>query len=78
MTWKKEFPEEAGWYWFYGYQYGRYRGPTPEKPRLMLIEVRKVINGFMYVGNGAFMYKKEVEEPHFQKVILPELPRLED
>ncbi len=73
MKWTTEFPQEAGWYWFYGYRYGK-KSIAFIKPELILVEVRKCVNGFMYVGNGVFIYKKEVEEPHFQKVILPKLP----
>ena len=69
MKWTSEWPEKKGYYWFYGY---RWYGET--KKELIFVEVRKTSNGFIYVGAGQFIYKSEVEEPLFQKVILPELP----
>lgn len=77
MEWSTRFPQSKGLYWFYGYRYGK-NSFFKHEPELILVEVRKVSNGFMYVSNGQFIYKKEVEEPHFQKVILPELPRMEE
>lgn len=80
MKWLTEFPQSEGWYWFYGYRYGKYWGTgenrTLNKPELMLVEVNKCANGFMYVANGAFMYNSEVEKPHFLEAVVPELPRL--
>ena len=76
--WSKTWPEKEGLYWFYGYRYGKYFSSQKElnEPELVLMEVTKIANGFMYTGDGQFMYESEVEEPHFQKVILPQLPDL--
>ena len=77
--WTTEFPTEEGYYWFYGYRFGKDRGfGKKNKPELMFTEVREVANGMMYVANGNFMFPNEVEEPHFQKVELPEFPKMED
>lgn len=78
MDWKQEFPKEEGYYWFYGYRHGKKSYSKDNKPELMLIKVRKIQNGFMYVGNGQFVYESEVECPHFKKADLPELPKLEE
>jgi len=44
--WKRGFPIEEGYYWFYGYLFGR---PTRgEKPRLEQFQVRRVSNGLLY------------------------------
>ncbi len=75
--WITEFPTEEGKYWFYGYRYGKYSDKAKtqkNKPELMYVEINKCANGFMYVASGHFMFRNEVEEPHFQKVDLPELP----
>ena len=69
--WSTKFPQEEGFYWFYGYRF-----KEENKPELMLVKVWKCANGFMHVADGHFMHKSEVEEPHFLKVILPELPNL--
>ena len=74
--WTKTFPKEEGLYWFYGYRYGKESCGYPCKPELMLLKVREISNGFMYAADGQFMYEKEVECPHFQKVDLPELPKI--
>ena len=76
MKWSKKWPKKAGNYWFYGYRYGKESCGTPNDPELVFMKVRKISNGFMLIGNGQFMYESEVEEPHFQKAILPELPHL--
>ncbi len=81
LMWSTEFPQEEGLYWFYGYQRGKWWGTgenrTLNKPDLMMVEVRKCANDFMYVANGQFMFESEfVEEPHFQKAVIPELPKL--
>ena len=73
--WSTEFPQEEGWYWFCGYRYGKMWGDRVNKPELIFVEVSKCVNGLMYAANGTFMFKSEVEEPHFQKAILPKLPK---
>jgi len=61
--WKKEYPEEVGWYWCYGnFAYNELRHTVAEwkaKFRMTPVEVRKVGNGFMYVGMGTFLFPKE-------------------
>ena len=75
--WTTEFPTKPGNYWFYGYRYGKYDfNGEKRKLELMYCEVHKAANGFIYIANGQFVYKSEVEEPHFQEVILPELPTM--
>ena len=73
--WTTEFPQSEGLYWFYGYRYGKKDYPKDNKPELMLVKVLKCSNGVRYVADGQFMFESEVKEPHFQKVILPELPK---
>lgn len=69
--WTKEFPTKAGWYWFYGYRYGRVSCGSEETPRLMTVKVDTCNDGFVYIADGQFMYKSEVEEPHFKKLDEP-------
>ena len=78
MKWTKEWPKEEGYFWFYGYRHGKIFCGSKEHPVLILVEARKnAFSQFSYVGDGQFMYKSEVEEAHFQKAILPELPKLD-
>jgi hypothetical protein len=73
--WITKFPQKEGLYWFYGYRYGKISCGHKCEPELMLVKVSKCANGFMHVADGQLMFESEVEEPHFQKVILPELPK---
>ena len=75
--WSTEFPKEEGEYWFYGYRYGKISCGREEEPELMFVEVRKTSNGFLFIAAGQMMWESEVEEPHFMKVDLPELPKME-
>ena len=74
--WSSEWPTQKGMYWFYGYRYGKFFGNQKNDPELLLLTVRKISNGFMYTADGQFVYESEVEEPYFQKAILPEIPKL--
>lgn len=76
--WKKEFPTKPGRYWFYGYRYGKISRGYKQDPELTLVKVSKISNGVMYISDGQFMHKKEVECPNFKLVDLPELPELDD
>lgn len=76
QKWSTKFPTEEGLYWFYGYRYGKISCGFKCEPELMCLKVAKCSNGFLYVADGNFMYKSEVEEPHFIKAELPELPKL--
>lgn len=76
MKWTTKFPTKEGSYWFYGYRYGKMFGAKINKPEWMIVKVSKCANGFMYVAEGQFIFEKEVEEPHFAPVELPEFPEL--
>jgi hypothetical protein len=75
--WTTEFPKEKGEYWFYGYRYGKISVGRECEPELMFVEVIKSSNGFLYNAAGQMMWESEVEEPHFKKADLPELPEME-
>jgi len=72
--WKRKFPKKAGFYWFYGVRFGNTELSKNNKPKLMLVKVRKIRNGFMYIADGHFMYESEEKDYYFQKVEMPELP----
>jgi hypothetical protein len=84
--WQDTFPQEEGYYWFYGWRFDRINRITgkpntgkPDKPRLHLVDVRKASNSFMYVTDGNFMYESEISSGgKWLKATLPELPNLED
>lgn len=75
-NWSTKFPEKEGDYWFYGYRYGKISCGTKCEPEWMHLKVRKCANGFLYMADGQFMYKQEVEEPHFIEIEFPETPKL--
>jgi len=43
----------------------------------MLVDVRKVQNGFLIVANGQFMHESEIEEALFCKTDYPKIPKME-
>jgi len=69
--WTNEFPTKPGWYWFYGYRWGRISCGHEEKPELMTVKVSTIKNGFLYVADGQFMFESEVEDAHFKKLDEP-------
>ena len=69
--WTNEFPTKPGWYWFYGYRWGRISCGNKETPRLMTVRVDKVNGGYIYIADGHFMYESEVEDAHFKKLDEP-------
>ncbi len=73
--WTNKWPEEEGFYWFYGYRFGKIVCGAKAEPELVMMNAYKISNGFMYVDMSGFMYESEVEEPYFQKAIIPELPK---
>lgn len=74
MEWTKEWPEEEGWYWFYGYRYGRESCGSKNNPEYMMMKCWKVSNGYMMVGDGSFVHKSETEEAYFLKITPPKQP----
>ena len=67
--WITEFPEEEGWWWFFGHRFGLNGiGELSGAPELCPVKVRVVRNGHMYIADGSFMYKSEVLYPHFKKM----------
>lgn len=70
IKWTTEFPKQEGNYWFWGYRCYKC------EPEWMVLKVRKCANGFVYMAEGQFMYKSEVEEPHFAPITLPDFPEL--
>tara|TARA_R110002096_G_scaffold327284_10_gene521340 strand:- start:4487 stop:4735 length:249 start_codon:yes stop_codon:yes gene_type:complete len=70
---KTEWPDKAGYYWFYGYRYGKSRGESDNDKELILCNVVKISNGLMVIGDGQSVWKSEVEEACFIPATLPEL-----
>ncbi len=80
MKWTKKFPTRAGMYWFYGYRYGKARIILPDNEKeFMLVKVAFDGTGeCMYIANGQFIDKSEVEEALFCKTEYPEIPKWEE
>ena len=75
MNWKKGFPTKEGFYWFYGYRWGKISMGENQKPKYYFVDVGKTSNGFMYIADGNFMFESETEEAYFQKIIFPSPPK---
>ena len=73
---RTDWPEEVGFWWFYGYRYGKGVVGREHQPELMFCEVIEISNGLIVKADGQFMYKNEVEEPNFIPATLPELINL--
>lgn len=69
--WMKEWPEEAGYYWFYGWCS---RLTIKGLPKIHFVRVREAINGVSLATEGRFLYKSDGARGVWQKVSLPELP----
>jgi hypothetical protein len=76
--WTKTWPKKNGFYWFYGWRFGKYNDfvtGKPEEPEISFVEVRKVSNGFLHITNGYTL--EEDADGMWLKVNLPELPKLD-
>jgi hypothetical protein len=77
-NWIKQFPEEPGWYWFYGVRYRAKDGYPNREPELYTVKVNAINNGFTYVANGQFMYESEVGDYRFCPMEVPDtLPEID-
>lgn len=76
--WIEGLPDIPGFYWLYSYRYGKNENSMhgPNDPELILIEVVEIANGVLIIGDGQFVSKTEVEQPHYQPAVLPTLPEL--
>ena len=59
-AWSGNWPIEPGYYWAYG-QYKSLLKAGGYPRDIMLVKVRKVSNGIMYVGDGQFLYPEEMD-----------------
>ena len=80
MTWTTEWPTAPGWYWFYGWAYGKIVVGEPEPPRLEAAQVHMAgpfsKRFLMTIRSGAFMYKSEGAIGMWCPMMMPELPDL--
>ncbi len=72
-----DWPTEPGYYWFYGYRYGKFDGNACAKPELVLCKVSKIVNGIMVTGDGQFFFESEAEQANFIPATLPELMEID-
>lgn len=64
--WTDKFPDDPGWYWFYGFPWGK--GKRSE-PRLYMMKVNTVYGAV----DNAFVYRQEAVG-HWMKAEPPSLP----
>lgn len=74
-----DWPTEPGFWWFYGYRYGKFdgNGEVCAKPELVLCRVDKIINGLMVTGDGQFFFESELEQANFIPATMPELMEID-
>lgn len=79
--WQDEWPEEEGWWWFFGYSFGRSK-LFPEEPELHLVEISRVGSSkpnqkyaFMYITKGHYLEKGEGAVGKWLKANLPKPPK---
>jgi len=70
--WTKEWPTKVGWFWFYGWKYGK--DDYHPDPELCVVRTYMAANGLMHTIDGQFMYRSEGHDGVFQEMILPVLP----
>ena len=72
--WTREWPEQEGMYWFYGYKFT----PEPnEVPKLYTGQVWKISNGCAHIIDGHFVYASEGCCGYWMLADLPMLPEWE-
>lgn len=66
--WTREWPENPGWYWFYGFQF-----PSSSKRRLLPVNIVQAADSLAFIAGSAFMYPSEATGV-WQPMEVPELP----
>ena len=72
-AWSREWPTEPGWYWFYGFPFGKGRYGE-QLPRLVPINVQRASNDWIYSAISHFLYKEEGAEGLWTPMVIPDLP----
>ena len=86
--WSKDFPDEPGFYWFYGDPFHGQMGmdfQTPKKPvdaKMQLVEVAEISNGLIAIAAGHFFPSNPFDIKkiragylgYFMKADMPEPP----
>lgn len=69
LDWSREWPKEAGCWWFYGWKYGK---ETSDKPRLHLVSLVTIACGnLMMIGDGHSWNSEDGHDGWFAKAVLP-------
>jgi hypothetical protein len=79
-TWTRGFPPEEGHYWFYGYIFGiskPIKGSEPDKPRLDKLRVVQVVNGLLYMLDGACALDTRDMIGFWQRMVVPDTQGLD-
>lgn len=74
IKWSSSWPKKEGYYWFYGFPYGK---STDKKPELSVVQVWNCGDGSLaYVRNANFWYRAEGGVGKFLPMSVPELPKI--
>lgn len=71
-NWTKDWPNEVGDYWFYGWTYG----DTDRKAKFVRVVVDQGMDCLVMVGDGQFFYESEKHIGFFKKINMPKPPIL--
>ncbi len=71
-VWDQRWPEEEGWFWFYGDPYSA--DIEQKHVRQYAVHISKISNGFMHVCEGNFMYQAQSSPGFWAPMETPEDP----
>lgn len=80
MNWSKEWPNEKGFYWLFGWRFKQDYETFNDPPSFHLVKVTHAISGrsgemiAVYTTNGHFLYKSEGAKGLWAKCEFPEQP----
>jgi hypothetical protein len=78
-TWSDERPDEAGYYWLYGYPYNKNNTDSNGdkiSPKLLFIESKPWNETFILTLGGSMLYSSDFGDVKFKKADPPKLPKL--
>lgn len=75
LKWTKAWPNKVGWYWFYGWKFGK-SDDFPD-PELCMCRVFQGANSLIHTCDGQFFYRSEGATGYFLDADLPQVPEID-
>lgn len=73
MIWTTKWPDEPGWYWFFGDPFGAL-DVNRDHVRNYTVRVSQASNAMMYVCEGHFLYQSEASPGFWTPMVVPPVP----